>query len=69
MDEQALYDLACVERQCPKCGGRTRLIDKDTMSGRDMREYGCRSCGWTHVFDLGVALWKLMSNAKDDDEA
>ncbi|MGD1016406.1 MAG: hypothetical protein ABR863_08205 [Roseiarcus sp.] len=64
MDERALYDLACVELRCPRCGGRTRQIDKDTTSGRDMREYGCEACGWNHVFDLGEALWKTMSDAK-----
>ncbi|MFZ1962684.1 MAG: hypothetical protein WAU78_04310 [Roseiarcus sp.] len=65
MDEQALYDLACVERRCPRCDGRTRQIDKDTSSGREMREYGCEACGWNHGFDLGVALWKMMSDAKN----
>jgi hypothetical protein len=67
VDEESLYQLACVERRCPKCSGRTRLVDKDTSSGRDIREYGCQACGWSHVFDVGVALWKIMSDAKNDE--
>jgi predicted RNA-binding Zn-ribbon protein involved in translation (DUF1610 family) len=65
MDEQALYDMACVEGRCPQCGARTRMIEKNTMTGRDLREYGCEACGWTHVFDFGVALWKRLA---DEDE-
>lgn len=63
MDEQALYQMAWVEGRCPKCSGPTRRIDKDTASGRDMREYECKACGWNHVFDFGVALRKLVSGA------
>jgi predicted RNA-binding Zn-ribbon protein involved in translation (DUF1610 family) len=63
MDEEALYQLACVERRCPKCGGATRFVDKDTMSGRDLREYDCKACGWNHVFDVGLAMWKILSDA------
>ncbi len=66
MEEQALYKSVCVEGRCPKCGGRTRQIGKDTMSGSDLREYGCSVCGWNHVFDFGVALWKRISDAKND---
>jgi hypothetical protein len=63
MDELALYDMVCLERRCPTCGGRTRFVGKDTMSGRDRREYGGDACGWNHVFDVGAALWALMSDA------
>ena len=63
MDENALYQMACIEGRCPRCGGRTRMTEKDTMSGRDMREYGCDACGWTHVFEFGVALWQRLSDA------
>jgi predicted RNA-binding Zn-ribbon protein involved in translation (DUF1610 family) len=67
MDEQALYQLACVEGRCPKCNGPTRRINKDTMSGHDLREYECKACGWNHVFDFGVALWKIMSDAGNSE--
>ena len=61
MDEQRLYQMAAVERRCPQCGGRARLIEKDASCGRDMREYGCEACGWSRAFDVGPALWTLMS--------
>ncbi len=61
-DESELYQTAAVERRCPHCGGRTRLVEKDTSSGRDIREYGCDACGWRHAFDDGPALWALMSD-------
>ncbi len=67
MEEQALYQMASIEGRCPKCGGPTRRINKDTLSGRDMREYECKACGWNRVFDFGVALWKLMSDANRRD--
>ena len=66
MTEQELYDQACVEMRCPECGAPTKLIDRTTMSGNDMRQYGCTACSWTHVFDLGPALWKIMSDANKD---
>jgi len=61
MDEEALCQTAAVERRCPQCGGRTRMIEKDASSGRDIREYGCDACGWSRAFDVGPALWTLMS--------
>ena len=61
-DESELYQAAAVERRCPQCGGRTRLVEKDTPSGRDMREYGSDACGWSRAFDFGPALWALMSD-------
>jgi rubredoxin len=67
MDEKDLYEMACVNRRCPTCGKATRQIEKDTFSGREMREFACEACGWKHDFDFGPALWTFMSGSRDDD--
>jgi len=69
MTEQELYDKACVQRLCPECGAATKLVDRTSMSGNDLRDWGCTACSWSHVFDLGPALWKLMSDANKDEPA
>ncbi len=69
MTEQELYDKACVEGKCPECGAPTKLIDRTTMSGNDRRDWGCTACSWTHVFDHGTALWKIMSDANNEPPA
>jgi hypothetical protein len=65
MDEQELYNRAVGEGLCPRCGSATRQIEKDTSSGREIREFGCTKCDWSHIFDCGPALWKLMSGDPD----
>ncbi len=52
--------------QCPRCGAEMFMVDKSTMSGRDMRTYRCDHCQEEHVVDYGVALWKAMSGQSDD---
>jgi rubredoxin len=69
MEEEALYQMAVIEHRCPRCQGRTRLVDKQTFTGRDLREYGCTACDWTHLFDLGDAMCKIMSDANRDSSA
>jgi len=54
--------------RCPECGGQIREIDKDTSTGRDIRWYSCRSCNWTEEFDVGIALWKVISLGKQEEE-
>jgi predicted RNA-binding Zn-ribbon protein involved in translation (DUF1610 family) len=66
MDEKELYDLVCVKGRCPECNGETRQIEKETFSGREMREYQCQGCGWRHIFDLGPALWAILSDANNE---
>ncbi len=39
------------------------LIEKNTMSGRDLRTYACRRCGREVEMDFGDAMWKLISEA------
>ena len=54
---------------CAKCGTLMDQTDKNTMTGRDLREYECRKCGHTDWADEGVALWKVMHDAREEDEA
>jgi DNA-directed RNA polymerase subunit RPC12/RpoP len=50
--------------KCLKCGKEMELYEKDMSSGRDMRTYVCRSCDkWVDV-DNGVALWKVLHDAR-----
>jgi rubredoxin len=66
MDEKALYEMVCVKRRCPECNGETHQTEKETFTGREMREYQCKACGWRHIFELGPALWTVFSNANND---
>ena len=53
---------------CPKCGGYMKLEEKDTSSGRDIREYKCTKCGYSDWEDRGTAMWKLLSDAREEAE-
>jgi rubredoxin len=66
MEREALFKMVCVDHRCPQCGGKTRQVDKDTSSGSDMREFECEACHWNTVFEFGPALWKVMSDAKNE---
>jgi DNA-directed RNA polymerase subunit M/transcription elongation factor TFIIS len=54
---------------CTKCGALMDQTDKDSSSGRVIREYLCRKCGHTDWEDDGVALWKVLHDAREEDEA
>jgi len=54
---------------CAKCGATMAQTDKNTMTGRVIREYECRSCGHADWKDDGVALWKVMHDASEQDAA
>jgi hypothetical protein len=43
--------------------------DKNTFTGRVIREYLCRKCGHTDWEDDGVALWQVLHDAREEDEA
>lgn len=43
-----------------------RMTDKNTFTGRDLRDYQCDECGYEDSEDRGVALWVLMSEASRD---
>jgi predicted nucleic acid-binding Zn-ribbon protein len=54
---------------CTKCGALMDQTGKNTMTGRVIREYLCRNCGHTDWEDDGVALWKVLHDAREEDEA
>ena len=43
-----------------------KLEEKDTSSGRDMRTYYCGPCKKRVDVDNGVALWKVLSDARKE---
>jgi hypothetical protein len=50
-----------------KVGGQeTDLEERDTSSGREMRTYICRPCKERVNVDNGVALWKVLHNARKE---
>jgi hypothetical protein len=55
--------------RCPKCGGSDIDVEKDSSSGRVMREYTCRTCRWSDYEDEGTALWQALSDAREAEEA
>ena len=54
---------------CTKCGAQMDQTDKNSFTGRVIREYLCRSCGHTDWEDDGVALWQVLHDAAEQDEA
>ena len=50
------------------CGREMDLEEKDTSSGRDMRTYHCRPCDARVDLDNGVALWKVLHDAREKSE-
>ncbi len=54
---------------CTKCGEPMDQTDKNSFSGRVIREYLCRKCGHTDWEDDGVALWQVLHDAREQDEA
>ncbi|MGO9170759.1 MAG: hypothetical protein ACLP7P_02170 [Rhodomicrobium sp.] len=55
--------------ECPNCGHEMSLEEKDTSSGRDMRTYRCRQCGRSEDVDNGIALWQVLSDAREVEES
>lgn len=53
---------------CPDCGGELRFEEKDTSTGRDMREYRCVKCGASVVEDRGKALWQILHEDREEQE-
>jgi predicted Zn finger-like uncharacterized protein len=50
--------------KCPKCGSDIE-VEKDSSSGRVMREYRCHKCSWSTYEDEGTALWKSIEDLKE----
>jgi ribosomal protein S27AE len=61
--------IADKDMECAKCGEPMRMTEKDTFSGRDMREYQCSRCGYTNWEDRGTALWQILSDDREEYEA
>jgi len=53
--------------RCPKCHQKLDLPRKDTLSGYDMYEYYCPTCGEIFYEKGSVALWKALSDEKSSD--
>ena len=51
---------------CPKCGGPSDFVEKNTFTGQEIREY--RGGSWGHLFAEygGTALWQVL---RDDNVA
>jgi DNA-directed RNA polymerase subunit M/transcription elongation factor TFIIS len=54
---------------CAKCGEIMDMTEKDTSSGRDIREYKCSRCGHSDWEDRGTALWKILHDDREKSEA
>ena len=54
---------------CKKCGASMDQTDKNTFTGRVIREYACRKCGHTDWEDEGVALWQALEDLQERHEA
>ena len=52
---------------CSQCGAEMDQTDKNTFTGREIREYECRACGHSDWEDCGVALWQAMHDANRED--
>jgi uncharacterized protein YlaI len=50
--------------KCEKCGREMALEEKDTSAGRDMRTYYCSDCDLRIDVDNGIALWKVLHDAR-----
>ena len=51
----------------PTCGEETLLVDKTTMTGRDMRTRRGERCGKEHVVNFGPAPWQVLHDARESD--
>lgn len=54
---------------CSECGAEMDQTDKNTFTGREIREYACAACGHTDWEDCGVALWQALHDANEAAEA
>ena len=54
--------------KCPNCAHEMELVDKQTFTGEDIREYYCAACDKSVIERRGIALWQAISdaNAKRD---
>ena len=50
---------------CTQCGAEMDQTDKNTFTGRVIREYACPKCGHTDWQDEGVALWQALHDGNE----
>ena len=53
---------------CPNCATPMKQTEKNTFTGREMREYECPKCGRKEIIDHGKALWEILSDANQENE-
>lgn len=53
--------------KCRKCGRAMEFMEKDTSSGRELRTYYCAPCKEAVTVDDGVALWKVLRDARKQE--
>ncbi len=53
---------------CDRCGEEMRMTEKDTSSGRDIREYLCPGCGHSDWEVYGTAMWQILSDDREEWE-
>jgi hypothetical protein len=53
---------------CPNCATAMKETEKNTFTGREMREYECSKCGRKEIIDHGKALWETLSEANEQDK-
>jgi ribosomal protein L37AE/L43A len=51
--------------KCPKCGDWMDLVDKQTFTGEEIREYHCKPCDKTVIDRGGIALWQALHDANE----
>jgi hypothetical protein len=42
-----------------------KLVDKQTFTGEDVREYHCAACDESVIGRGGIALWQALSDANE----
>jgi hypothetical protein len=53
--------------KCEKCGREMEFEEKDTSLGRDMRTYYFRPYDERIDVDNGIALWKVLHDAREKE--
>jgi hypothetical protein len=52
--------------KCPKCADEMELVDKQTFTGEEIREYYCGVCDETVIDRGGIALWQALHDANEE---
>ncbi|MFZ0820228.1 MAG: hypothetical protein WAM91_09170 [Candidatus Acidiferrales bacterium] len=60
--------MTWTDEKCPDCGGELRFVDQTSFSGNKIREFKCEKCGREVIEDMGVALWKVLHDANEEEK-